>query len=1093
VGAIDQGAQGSKGPPISVRRPRTVLAATAIVLLALGLVGLGLEDELKPNSLSVPGTESWRAEEMLRDHFGESAPFAILLRGPRSAIDRQGASLARTLRRDPQVTVLSPWDRVKPPLDLYPSPDEALVLVDFHVKYDVAVSDTVPQLEQTLTTRISPPVTARSTSFASVVSAINDASIEATRRGEAIAVPILLVILLLVFRSPIAAVIPLTFGAITVIASRGLMSMAIDYIDFNNLSIGIASMMGLALGVDYALLMVSRFREELDAGADPTEAASATRATAGRTVVFAGGTLLMAMLVGALLVPGELVSLCGTVVAVIVIAVAGPWIVGPALLALLGRNIDRWRLGRRGARRFQPAALSKRALGHPLLTAVAIGLVLLMVAAPALSLTTRPPDIEQLPSGNPARVAVEDINQATGGSWANPFIVAAVANRGTMSDPKRLAALARWQARVEGDPNVSAVLGPGQLVDRVAPLRRAGRRLLGLDEDSDAFSERLARASNGVTRLRHGLARASAGAGALATGSELARLGAGRLAGGLSLVAAGSTSAQSSLNRFTKGTRLLADGEQAVQFGIKTLIFGESELERDAQSAVSEQKRLREALRGSAADALTTQQTSKQVEAGLQRAWSSLQGMSIDTGDPNYANHEATIAAVREALTAATGVDPATGAPHGSDRSGLTPEIAALHDALDARASDAGAITGEVADIRRDLKSLRALSTSLYQGTTRLTHGSSELSEGATAIAESASRLGGGLSRLDRGASRLHGGLARLQAGNATLGHGLASAFHRSRPLEVRMRRGGRQISDRQERLRRGSPRFFDSGYFALSALDGAPPMQRTLANRVLDLQGGGQAAAIFVAPQPALAESTLLALDERLRHGARNLANEIDATVALTGATQIAKYDQSITDQIPLLIVTITVVTFLALIVILRALPLAALAVLLNLLTVAVAFGVLRLFFEVPESMPFGDTDSVDAIGVAGIFGLVFGLSIDYAVFLLLRMREHWLQHHDNNAAITYGLERTASLITGAAAVMAAVFLVFATANIATVTQFGIGLTVAILLDATVIRLALMPTLMRLIGPRVWWLPDLLERRLPRFDIHGSHVRSEQ
>ena len=98
-------------------------------------------------------------------------------------------------------------------------------------------------------------------------------------------------------------------------------------------------------------------------------------------------------------------------------------------------------------------------------------------------------------------------------------------------------------------------------------------------------------------------------------------------------------------------------------------------------------------------------------------------------------------------------------------------------------------------------------------------------------------------------------------------------------------------------------------------------------------------------------------------------------------------------------------------------------------------------------------------------IFGIVFGLSIDYAVFLLSRMREHYDRHGDNAAAITFGLEKTARVITGAAAIMMAVFIAFGTASIAGLSQLGIGLTIAVLLDATVVRIVLLPALMLLIG----------------------------
>jgi RND superfamily putative drug exporter len=117
-------------------------------------------------------------------------------------------------------------------------------------------------------------------------------------------------------------------------------------------------------------------------------------------------------------------------------------------------------------------------------------------------------------------------------------------------------------------------------------------------------------------------------------------------------------------------------------------------------------------------------------------------------------------------------------------------------------------------------------------------------------------------------------------------------------------------------------------------------------------------------------------------------------------------------------------------------------------------------------------------------IFGLVFGLSIDYAVFLLSRMREHYDRHGDNAAAIKFGLDKTARVITGAAAIMMAVFIAFAGAPAATVSQLGIGLTVAVILDATVVRIVLLPALMLLAGERIWWLPRWLERVLPKLDV---------
>ncbi|HEY8814017.1 MAG TPA: MMPL family transporter, partial [Candidatus Dormibacteraeota bacterium] len=213
-------------------------------------------------------------------------------------------------------------------------------------------------------------------------------------------------------------------------------------------------------------------------------------------------------------------------------------------------------------------------------------------------------------------------------------------------------------------------------------------------------------------------------------------------------------------------------------------------------------------------------------------------------------------------------------------------------------------------------------------------------------------------------------------------------------------------------------------------------------------------------------------------------------ATTGVTGAAaELIDFTNVISERVPLLIAVITLATFLILVVILRALLLAAIAVALNLITVAVAFGVLTLLFGVPEGWPLGGHTYVDAIGAVGIFGIVFGLSIDYAVFLLMRMREHYENSASNEEAIVFGLNKTARVITGAAAIMTAVFVAFAGADIASVSQLGTGLTVAVILDATVVRIVLLPALMLLLGDRVWWLPRPLQRILPEIDLHGSRA----
>ena len=307
---------------MTLRHPRAVLVVATVVLAALGLIGLNVENRLDPTTLDIPGTDSSHANALVARHFGDSAPFVILLRGPAASLDRQGPELIRALRRDPKVTTLSPWDRGNVS-QLRPDPRRALILADFHVDVKTAVNETVAQVEADIEEQIHAPVRATQTGYATISKAIQDESIASSEQGELLALPFLLLVLLLVFRSPVAAAIPLGFGAITVIASRGILHFFTAWFSIDAFALTVCTMMGLALGVDYALLMVSRFREELAAGKDPYTAAAITRRTAGRTTIFAGSTLLISMLVSIFVVPGPLLaSLAGTVAMVVVLSVA---------------------------------------------------------------------------------------------------------------------------------------------------------------------------------------------------------------------------------------------------------------------------------------------------------------------------------------------------------------------------------------------------------------------------------------------------------------------------------------------------------------------------------------------------------------------------------------------------------------------------------------------------------------------------------------------------------------------------------------------------------------------------------------------------
>jgi RND superfamily putative drug exporter len=1025
TGSTATGADG-KRLPLSLRHPRAMLAVAFVAIVALAVAARGVEDKLRPSSPSIPGTESARGNDLLQSHFGDTAPFAILLQGPAAEIDAQGPELIRALRSDPAVSTLSPWD--KGSVDrLRPRPRKALIIADFHVDAETAVGETVPHLEHTLEKQISPPLRATQTGFASLSRAAQEESLDSTKRAELIAIPFLLIVLLLVFRSPIAAAIPLVFGAAAVNASRGLVSIAADWVAIDALALTVCAMMGLALGVDYALLMVSRFREELAAGAEPLEAARMTRRTAGRTTAFAGSTLFLAMLATLALMPGNLLlSLAGAAIVVTGVSVLVAALVGPALLVLIGHNVNRWRLGGNGDGT-RLMAMVGAALSKPRLAAAVIGGLVLLLAAPAFALKTGPLSAEQLPTSNPARQDAERVGRVAGPGWDAPFVIVAAAEEGQITDEGRLAAIARAQRKIARDRGVQAVIGPGRIEKRVEPLQESGEDLLaGRGEaDPDRFrrlGNRLGDATDGVGQLRSGIEKASLGAGLLASGTGRAEEGAALLESGLARTAAGAADATGNTGRLADGSKRLTEGQQQALLGALSLQSESGGLLRRVRDRALEQAReLRASLKARAA------------------------------ADPSLAEE----------------------------------------------AREADRLVESLALARNDAQRLNSLSERLRKGESKLVEGNRRLQSGNEQVAKGTEELASVLERLRGGSAQLVDGLGRLQGGADTLGERLTEGFERSQPLQRGLRKASVRVSTsanrfdrRVDRLRRSSPGIFDSGYFVLSALQGAPDKERKRVSQIVDLERGGQAAQMVVIPRYTFNTPGSIALNERLKDEAHELAQAADVTTGVTGsAAELIDYTTGIEDRIPLLVAVISIATFLIMVLILRAIPLAAIAVALNLVTVAVAFGVLTLLFEVPEGWPLGGRTYVDAIGAAGIFGIVFGLSIDYAVFLLMRMREHYENGAPNEEAIAFGLQHTARVITGAAAIMTAVFVVFAGAPLATISQLGVGLTVAVLLDATVVRIVLLPALMLLLGDRVWWLPPSLQRILPEIDLHGSRA----
>jgi RND superfamily putative drug exporter len=185
-----------------------------------------------------------------------------------------------------------------------------------------------------------------------------------------------------------------------------------------------------------------------------------------------------------------------------------------------------------------------------------------------------------------------------------------------------------------------------------------------------------------------------------------------------------------------------------------------------------------------------------------------------------------------------------------------------------------------------------------------------------------------------------------------------------------------------------------------------------------------------------------------------------------------------------------VLVLSFLVLLVFLRSVLLPLKAIVMNTLSVLAAYGLVVFIFQdghFEGSMGFESTGIVDSFIPLFLFCILFGLSMDYEVFLLARIREEYLRTGDNTEAVGWGLEHTARIITSAAAIMVTVFGAFAFARLVPIKEMGFGLAAAVFLDATLIRIVLVPATMRLMGSWNWWLPEWLDRLLPKVSLEGE------
>lgn len=260
---------------------------------------------------------------------------------------------------------------------------------------------------------------------------------------------------------------------------------------------------------------------------------------------------------------------------------------------------------------------------------------------------------------------------------------------------------------------------------------------------------------------------------------------------------------------------------------------------------------------------------------------------------------------------------------------------------------------------------------------------------------------------------------------------------------------------------------------------------------------GDSTAATITVIPDSSPQDEDTKQLIERLRQIVPGELEGTDASALVGGPTAVfIDIAARIESRMIFFFIGVIGLSFLLLMAVFRSVLIPLKAAVMNILSIGAAYGILVAVFQwgwFGGLLGVSNTGPIESFLPMMLFAVLFGLSMDYEVFLISRIQEEYLRTGDNTEAVARGLSATTRVITAAAAIMVAVFLAFVAGDQRIVKEFGVGLASAIFIDATLVRLILVPSFMQLAGDANWWFPRWLDRIVPRIGIHSSPVNGEQ
>jgi uncharacterized membrane protein YdfJ with MMPL/SSD domain len=861
-----------------------------------------------------------------------------------------------------------------------------------------------------------------------------------TESSEVIGLLAAMLILALTFGSLVAMGMPIVAAVLGLATALGLIGLLGHVVDIPTVGPTLATMIGLGVGIDYALFLVTRHRDQLAKGMERHESIARAVATSGGAIVFAGSTVVIALL--SLWVAGiPLVASLGYASAVAVVtAVLAAITLLPAMLSLAGRHLFGAKLPAVLRPRPRPGATTfwsrwaATVTARPLVWGLAALVLLVPLLIPMFSLHLGQEDIAATPKATTERQAFDVLAERYGPGYNGPLLTAT-------------------QLRPPARPSQEYEDKYNQAKANQADLEKKQKQLTA---ESNALKSQQASLERQQSDL-------------LAQKRQLQQEQAQLLA------------QQASLQR--QAAQLQAQ-QAALQRQLAPLRRQERQLQ--AQKRALQQRRVQLQQQAVALRAA--------IRANLRAQAALIARVSRD---------RALVRVLTRSVARFCGVDPQSTACQRATRAlaAAQADLAATQQALAAKKAQLQPLKRQAAALARQAAQLGRQAAALSRQAAQLARQAAPLLRQARALAAQAAQLRRQAAALSAQGAALRRQANQLAAAGASLQR-QADALQRQADALKKQQQQAEEEKKQTEQLKQeltdmvtkagGDDRGTDPRLVKLQDALATPGNVQLVSPP--SINQSGDAATFTVIPRTRPADRKTADLVTEMRASVVPAATSEGGITAYVGGVTAANVDlaSKISSKLAELILVVLALSIVLLLLAFRSLLIPVQAAVTNLLCVGAAFGVLVATFQwgwgeglVGLSTPY-DTVPIASYVPLMMFAALFGLSMDYEVFLVSQIAQHHAAGEPPAQAVRSGVASSAKVIAAAAIIMISVFGSFILNGDPTIKQFGVGLSVAVLLASAMV-LSLAPAMLTLFGRAVWWLPGWLSRLLPHVDLEGE------